>query len=200
MNRLSRTSGWSHETPTMAEVGDIIHTQVEFAYASISRWEQMNATCIGIFQHMTGLLMNTAGNIVSIFKEEDDDGKIARTSDRDFVYNSFPAIIYLREGERGEAEAICSTVNDFVEYLGYTKTREDDLVRGSWFKRMYYKIKETVDREEVYDRAKIAEDILFGHASIDVDVKIVDMVTKLVQIFGQVQFVCRGGCGIIFVP
>ena len=53
---------------------------------------------------------------------------------------------------------------------------KEALEEVSLIKKIVYSLRDAINRQEVLDRANITEYILFGHASIDVEAKTVEMI------------------------
>lgn len=92
---------------------------------------------------------------------------------------------YLSGGPKEESEEIFDIAAELASELGYDLTVQGDLKSGSWFQDIFLSGKKALANKEVQARVAAMEDALFGHANIDVDLKVVEMTAKLVTALSE---------------
>lgn len=114
------------------------------------------------------------------------------------VREQFTGGVYVGKSTLQQAQNLSKRIVNLLESIGYV-VELDDYSPGSWRQRFVARIKNGLNSHQVRENTKIVGDILYGAASVDVDVKIVTCVAGLTAAFADVDDVVVDAGPFLFV-
>jgi hypothetical protein len=97
------------------------------------------------------------------------------------IEETIPVRNFVAGTSKEKAAVVFAAAEQLADYLGYDVTFHGELTEGSWWQDLKLRTRAFFSSDAVKTRADAVEDVLFGHANIDVDFKVVDMTAKLIS-------------------